>query len=360
MAGCLAEEGGVVEVGFSFGGGRPTLIVTRVSLDSRSRGPEFRGIAAAEDGFQRGVDPVIPGFQLGLHVGQQRFVGELHLAAERIAQQFAAELPEERVAPDGEQIVSQTVDIGELGAVHNLDLGVDRSAAQVFFAAPADGVEAFQGKAEGVDALVADRALRVAGMLLDQLPDRQAGHGAFVRRQRRHVFWRARQALAEQHFGNPIAAQDGAGARRARLFGKGGRLAQDPPPGEPFHFVDPAPGLSADPRNPVMRGQGLVQKRMVRVENAQHRTVVLKQIGKELDRLFVHRAAQRHEGREVLIALFVQVIEIMNMQPLAGKLRGQPPKARIALHAPQLADQRVGIGELASRRDRRQLGIGQR
>ena len=139
---------------------------------------------------------------------------------------------------------------------------------------------------------MADRALRVAGMLLHQLPHRQTFQGGFVRRQRRHVLRRTRQTLAEQNFGNPIAAQDRAGAQSAGLLGEGGRLAQDSTPGKPLHAVDPAPLVSADPRNPVMRGQGLVQKCMVRVENAENRTIVLKQIGKELDRLFVHRAAQ--------------------------------------------------------------------
>ena len=54
--------------------------------------PNFAELPAADDAFQRGVDPVILGFQLGLHVGQERFVRKLHLAAQRVAQQLAAEL----------------------------------------------------------------------------------------------------------------------------------------------------------------------------------------------------------------------------------------------------------------------------
>ena len=148
---------------------------------------------------------------------------------------------QEGFATDREQIIPQTVEIGEFGAVHDFHLGVDRAAAQIFFAAAADRVEAFQRKAEGVDPLMADRALRVAGMLLHQLPHRQTFQGGFVRRQRRHVLRRTRQTLAEQNFANPIAAQDRAGARSARLLGKGGRLAQDSTPGKPLHAVDPAP-----------------------------------------------------------------------------------------------------------------------
>ena len=87
-------------------------------------------------------------------------------------------------------------------------------------------------------------------MLFDQLADRQTGQGGFVRRQRRHVFRRTRQPLAQQNFGNPIAAQDRAGARSARLLGERGRLGQDSTPGKPLHAVDPAPLAPLTPGMP--------------------------------------------------------------------------------------------------------------
>ena len=60
------------------------------------------------------------------------------------------------------------------------------------------------------------------------------------------------------------------------------------------------------------------------------------------------------------IALLIEVIEIVNVQPLAGKLRGQSPNSWIVQHASSLRDQGVGVGESAGRRDPLQLGIRQR
>ena len=101
-------------------------------------------------------------------------------------------------------------------------------SAQVLVAAAADGVEAFQREAEGVDPLVADGALG----------DRCVCFSTSCRTVRPSVaasssgscgtsFGGLRQLLAEQDFAHPVAAQDRAGARRARLLGQRRRQAQD-------------------------------------------------------------------------------------------------------------------------------------
>ena len=56
----------------------------------------------------------------------------------------------------------------------------------------------------------------------------------------------------------------------------------------------------------VVLGQRIIQERVVGVEDVEHRAVVLKQVGEELNRLLVHRAAQADERGEVPLALFVE------------------------------------------------------
>ncbi len=63
-------------------------------------------------------------------------------------------------------------------------------------------------------------------VLLDELAHGQALGRGFVVGQPRHVLGRARQLLAEQHFADPVAAQDRAGARGAGLLGQRRRLSR--------------------------------------------------------------------------------------------------------------------------------------
>src|SRR5262245_55341829 len=88
-----------------------------------------------------------------------------------------------------------------------------------------------------------------------------------------------------------------------------------------------------------MPGERLVQKRVIRVEDFEHRTIALKQIGEKANRLLIHRAAQSGKGREMPLALFVEGIKIVDVQPLTGKFRREPPSAIIAQHPVRLLDQ---------------------
>ena len=100
----------------------------------------------------------------------------------------------ERVAALRQQVVSQARR-GRRTSVPSISLRVrvDRPVAQVLVAAAADGVEAFEREAERVDAPMADGALRVAAVLLDELADGQPLRGRFVLGQQRHVLGRTRQ-----------------------------------------------------------------------------------------------------------------------------------------------------------------------
>ena len=53
---------------------------------------------------------IVVGAQVGLHLRQQRFIGELHRTTQGVAEQFSTELSQERVAAIGEQVVLQAID----------------------------------------------------------------------------------------------------------------------------------------------------------------------------------------------------------------------------------------------------------
>ena len=91
-----------------------------------------------------------------------------------------------------------------------------------------------------------------------------------------------------------------------------------------------------------MLGELFVQERVVGVEDVEHRAVVCKQIGEEPNRLLVHRRAVRRTW-EMSLALFVELIEVVDVQPLAGELGRQAAGLGIREHAPHLRFQHLGI-----------------
>src|SRR5437899_10961311 len=92
-----------------------------------------------------------------------------------------------------------------------------------------------------------------------------------------------------------------------------------------------------------------VQERVVGVENVEHRAVALEEVGKETNRLLIHRAAQAGEGREMPLALLAQFIEVVDVQPGAGEFSREPAQAWVAEHAASLGGEHVGAAELAAR-----------
>ena len=85
-------------------------------------------------------------------------------------------------------------------------MNVDGSVAQILFPAAADGVEAFQGKAERINPHMAHGAVWIAGMLFDQLADGQPLGIRLVLRKSGDVFGRPRELFPQQNFANPVAA----------------------------------------------------------------------------------------------------------------------------------------------------------
>src|SRR5262249_48112269 len=132
---------------------------------------------APDDGLERCGEAVAPGIQPAAHLVDQRLVGELHGAAERVAQQLATEgaagfLPPP--PPPRLQVVLEPVKPLEPGAVLQFGAGIHRAAAQVVVPEPADRVIGFKREAKRVDAAVAGGARGDAAVLLDELADGQA------------------------------------------------------------------------------------------------------------------------------------------------------------------------------------------
>ena len=90
--------------------------------------------------------------------------------------------------------------------------------------------------------------------------------------------------------------------------------------------------------NAVVFGESFVQECVVRIEKIENRAVVLKEVGEESNGLFVNVTTQFSEGGKMSFTLFVQFVEVMNVQPRAAKFRGQPPHTRIAQHPARLHD----------------------
>ena len=85
-----------------------------------------------------------------LHFFEQQQVGQRHLAAKRVAKQFAAKLRQHIVEPLGGQVVSQSVDALDGRAVREPGFRVNRLGPK-----SPDGVVLLQHKAERVDEFVA-------------------------------------------------------------------------------------------------------------------------------------------------------------------------------------------------------------
>src|SRR5204863_6615021 len=147
---------------------------------------------------------------------EQRAVGKLDAAAQRVAEELAAKLLHEIVAASGEEILAQTVQPAEFGAVDELDLCIHGKAGGVGAAETANGVVAFEREAEGIEARVTAGAAFVTGVALDELALGEALRGFLWKYG--HALGRAREAVAGEHFAEPVAAQDGARAGSTALF----------------------------------------------------------------------------------------------------------------------------------------------
>ena len=153
------------------------------------------------------------------HRVNQRVIGQLHPATQGVAEELAAKLTLKLVAPRLDQVIAQTAETVEGGAVFEGGVGVGAVAGA------ANGVEAFQREPQWIDLLMTAGATGVAAVSLDQLPLGQALR-RFVR-EHGHILRGTGQFFAEDDFADPVAAQDRAGARGPALPGQGGGKSKD-------------------------------------------------------------------------------------------------------------------------------------
>src|SRR5690606_3977833 len=139
-----------------------------------------------------------------------------------------------------------------------------------------DGVELFQCEAVRVDLDVTFSAGGDAAVFFDQLPGGQPGRNRVWKN--RHVGGRARKPFAQQSFRNPSAAKDWAGAGRPRLAGADGRHPKDAAPAAGFHAVAPAPIPALHSVDSIKSSHGLVEERVIRIEQFQDGAVVAEQV----------------------------------------------------------------------------------
>ena len=180
-------------------------------------------------------------------------------------------------------------------------------------------------------------------MSLDHLPFGQTVRDSV--RELRHVLRWTRQLLAEQYFTDPVAAQNGTGARCAGLLGERRGQAENPASTVLLDALDPPPRFTLNASDVVELRQSFVDERVIGVQKTEQRSVALKQIRQKQDRLLVHVRAQLLELGEELHALRFRCGKVVNMQPLAGELRPQAAHASVFEHTSRLLLQHVRMPE---------------
>ena len=101
-------------------------------------------LGTLDDGFDGNGDAVVVLFQFFEHFSDEGFIGELDASAESIAEEFAAELVEDGVASDFDEVVAEAFQSAEFGAVAEDGEGIDGTSGVILFPETSDGVEGFE------------------------------------------------------------------------------------------------------------------------------------------------------------------------------------------------------------------------
>ena len=194
-------------------------------------------------------------------------IRELRFPTECVTHELAAELADNGRSTLLQQIVAKPVKASNLFTVWQSGTGVNRRTRRVLIASAADGVESLQCESKRVDALVTLGTRHITAVTFDQLSLSQPFWNRLG--QGRHIFGRSRQLFTQQNFADPVAAQDRARARYARLLGKCRRQSQDPTAAEFSHPFDPLPSISVDVFDSIKCGQTTVHKRVIGIQQAE-------------------------------------------------------------------------------------------
>ena len=97
-----------------------------------------------------------------------------------------------------------------------------------------------------------------------------------------------------------------------------------------------------------MPGKRFVQESVIRVEDLQHRMVVLEQVLEKQHRFLEDRLTEFVvEHRKQLLVLLVEFVEVADVQPLCAELDGQRPGALVLQHPRRLRRQHLRITQSA-------------
>ena len=143
-------------------------------------------LAAVDDIEHGGGELAVVLLERGLHVQEQGLVARHGLTAQGVAEELAAELCVD-VGFVLFEVVAQTGEALEFGAVLELAGVVDLAAGFIRDAEATDGVEAFKGEAERIDALMADGAGGIGAVNHEGFTQRGGLHSTVGKL--RHIRW---------------------------------------------------------------------------------------------------------------------------------------------------------------------------
>ena len=183
------------------------------------------------------------------------------------------------------------------------------------------------------------------------------GLGGLV--ERRDVGRGRRGRRPEQDLHHPFPAQDRRGALRFR--GEREHAGMPKNAAAPVVGIRHAPHLSAhDPGNAVMPGEPLVDKRVVRREEIGHGAVIAKDLAEERLGFAAHRRLQLLVEIGIEAHIGIDLVEVLQPQPLPGKPRAEHIGPRISEHAGDLRVEVRGAREPARLGQAQQFCVGRR
>ena len=109
--------------------------------------------------------------------------------------------------------------------------------------------------------------------------------------------------------------------------------------------------VSGDAWNAIVFGETLVDERVVSREQVEHAPVFAYEAGEEQLRLALHRIRQLLVEIGILQPIWMDLVQILELEPLTGKSWTEGIRASVCQHPPHLLLEHGRIGQLASSRE---------
>ena len=245
----------------------------------------------------------------------------------------------------GQQIGAQALDAPDGRAVRQHGRHIDFVPMHIARPSSADGIKLFQSKAERINLLVTLGTGGVTAVCFNQLSLGQIRGGLF--RQHRHTLRRPGKLVTQQEFRHPVAPENRAGTGRPGLTGERTGHRQNASTRLRPDSFQLLPGIPLRAVQLIERRQLSVDKRVVSIQQAEYRAIIAEKVFKEANRLFIHVRPQFAEFRVVLFALFVQLIEVPHVKPLAAEFNRHPANPGIGQQPSRLLPQNLGLQQLS-------------